>query len=146
MPLAAILKPEYLYRPWQLLRRLRAGTGGKDAPVRVRLAGGADFVAPASDDIAKALLHLGVFDLVVTETLWRLIDPGEVVVDAGGNIGHMSSIMAARVGALCGGVVWALEPHPQLFRELQANCQLAATKHAGVQFELRNAALSKHEG
>src|SRR3954449_12172031 len=135
MPFAAILKPEYLFRPRQLLRRLRAGTDVGNATVRVRLPGGADFVAPGSDHIAKALLHLGVFDLVVTETLWRLIDPGEVVVDAGANIGYMSSIMAARVGAGCGGGGGAFEPHPQLFRELQANCQLAATKHAGVQFE-----------
>src|SRR4051794_10893580 len=108
MRFLSIAKPEYFYQPVQLLRRLRAAiTHRGNAPVRVRVPGGAEFVAPASDHIARAFLHLGVFDLVVTETLWRLIDPGEVGVDAGANIGYMTSIMAARAAR-----VWAFEPHP----------------------------------
>src|SRR3954470_18183253 len=43
------------------------------------------------------------------------------------------------------GAARPLEPHPQLFHELEANCRLAAATHAGVRFELRNAALSEHD-
>ena len=138
MQFTSVAKPEYFYQPLQLFRRLRAEFVPCNTPVRLRLPGGAEFVAPGADHIAQAILHLGVFDLVVTEALWRLIEPGDVAVDAGANIGYMSSIMAARAAQ-----VWAFEPHPQLFRELQVNCDLARAKHTRVKLESRQVGLSQ---
>src|SRR6476620_9395229 len=83
MRFTSVAKPEYFYQPLQLFRRLRAEFVPRNIPVRLRLPGGAEFVAPGADHIAQAILHLGVFDLVVTEALWRLIEPGDVAVDAG---------------------------------------------------------------
>jgi FkbM family methyltransferase len=60
-----------------------------------------------------------VLELPVSETINRLLDPGEVAVDVGANIGHMTSIMALRVGPT--GKVLAFEPHPLTFDELNAN-------------------------
>ncbi|MBV8135202.1 MAG: FkbM family methyltransferase, partial [Deltaproteobacteria bacterium] len=40
-------------------------------------------------------------------------------IDAGANIGYMTGLMAARLGA--GGKVLAFEPHPKVFAELAAN-------------------------
>src|SRR6185295_10691067 len=70
MQFTSVAKPEYFYQPLQLFRRLRAEFIPCNTPVRLRLPGGAEFVAPGSDRIAQAVLHLGVFDLVVTEALW----------------------------------------------------------------------------
>jgi FkbM family methyltransferase len=55
----------------------------------------------------------------VCEALYRLADPGELAIDAGANIGVMTSILAARVGAA--GEVVALEPHPETWRRLEEN-------------------------
>ena len=49
----------------------------------------------------------------------RLTDPGEVVIDVGANLGHMTSLLAFAVGA--NGVVHAFEPHPLVFERLSKN-------------------------
>ena len=41
----------------------------------------------------------GIYDLIVTEILWRLINKGEIAVDVGANIGYMTSLMAAKVAS-----------------------------------------------
>lgn len=69
--------------------------------------------------IGRRLVISGIFDLCVSEVLWRLLGPGHHAVDVGANIGYMSSIMAARVGK--NGLVTAFEPHPELYRELVEN-------------------------
>lgn len=63
-----------------------------------------------------------MFDLTVSEYLWRLTDSGETAFDVGGNIGYTASILAFRVGSA--GQVHAFEPHPQLSQELAANAKL----------------------
>jgi FkbM family methyltransferase len=117
---AGLLKPEYIWNRHQLIRRLlmvikppTCSTISVDLPwqlpIRIHL----------SDSIGKAIVHLGVFDLAVTETLWRLTGQGEMALDIGANIGYMTSVLATRVHP--GGRVLSFEPHPDLFIELQAN-------------------------
>jgi len=72
-----------------------------------------------NEGIGRRLVMRGVFDLCVSETIWRLLDTGQCAVDVGANIGYMTSIMAAKVGK--GGTVIAFEPHPGLFQELLTN-------------------------
>jgi FkbM family methyltransferase len=55
----------------------------------------------------------------VSETLFRLLDPGDVAVDVGAHVGYMTSLMAVRVGS--GGSVIAFEPQPDVFLELERN-------------------------
>jgi FkbM family methyltransferase len=69
--------------------------------------------------IGRAIVRMGIYDLPVSETIWRLLEAGELAVDVGANIGYMTSIMAARVGT-CGSVI-AFEPHPDLFLILESN-------------------------
>jgi FkbM family methyltransferase len=71
------------------------------------------------ETIGKSLTHYGVYDLVLTETLWRLISPGFRVVDIGANIGYFSLLMAHRVGPY--GVVHCFEPHPVLQKKWQSH-------------------------
>ena len=55
-------------------------------------------IRPA-DDVGRAIWRLGVYDLPVTELIWRLLDPGDSAFDVGANLVYMTGVMAARVGA-----------------------------------------------
>ncbi len=55
------------------------------------------------------------------EFLRRCLKPGDIVIDAGANIGSITLAMASAVGR--GGTVLAIEPHPRLFNYLRANIE-----------------------
>ena len=126
MKLLSLFKPEYIYRPGQIARRLRYG--GLSAPARAGefavadLPWGLPLRVRRGETIGHSILSLGVFELLVTESLWRLIDPGETVADVGANIGYMSSVMARRVGP--SGAVLAFEAHPGVHADLLHNVGL----------------------
>jgi FkbM family methyltransferase len=113
-------KPEYVFRPRQILRRLLW-------PHQRRHSVYAEAVLPwglkmrfhPQEVIGACIWKLGLYDLCVSETIWRLVEPGDFVLDVGANIGHMTSIMAVRVGAK--GTVSSFEPHPEVFGELVEN-------------------------
>jgi FkbM family methyltransferase len=69
--------------------------------------------------LGRSLAHGAVYDLIVSEVLWRLLARGDAAVDAGANIGYMTSIMARRVGRA--GRVDAFEPNPRTFQLLASN-------------------------
>lgn len=105
-------KPEYFFRPRQLFVRLKKGLCSvKRGDQSFQILGGT-FQVKESETIGKALLHFGVYDLALTEVLWRLLETGNRVADIGANIGYFSLIMGHRVGAY--GRVYCFEPHPQL--------------------------------
>jgi FkbM family methyltransferase len=56
---------------------------------------------------------------LASEIIMRLTDPGEVVIDIGANLGHMTSLFAFAVQA--SGIVHAFEPHPLVFDRLSKN-------------------------
>jgi FkbM family methyltransferase len=112
-------KPEYLFRPRQLLRRLAAPWRSWPAEVVCSLPWGLSLEVEPRETIGRAVLHLGVYDVLVSEVLWRLTAPGEQALDVGANIGHMSSVLAMRVGP--SGQVLAFEPHPLLQERLRRN-------------------------
>jgi FkbM family methyltransferase len=115
-----INKPEYLYRPGQLLRRMTQAVQPEPDTVEVGLPWGLRMRVRPQEDHGRALWRLGVYDLVVSEALWRLLNRGETAIDAGANIGYMTGLMAARLGT--GGSVLAFEPHPKVFfAELASN-------------------------
>jgi FkbM family methyltransferase len=130
-------KPEYWFRPRQLLRKMRfvLGEGSSSASARVQLPWGSEFDVNPRDTIAKSLLTYGVYDVAVSEVLWRLTVPGDSCLDIGANIGYMSSLLAVRAGQA--GRVYSFEPHPAVFRRLETNlrdgCWSAITgRHAPV--------------
>jgi FkbM family methyltransferase len=125
-----LYKPEYLFRPSSIFNR-----GARSEVVSVRLPWGLPITVSTSDDIGRAVCRKGVYDLPVTEALWRLTDPGEVAFDVGANIGYMSAVLAAREGR-----VYAFEPHPANYPKLAKN----AERWPGV--ETINTALSDRDG
>lgn len=69
--------------------------------------------------LGRALWRSCIHDFVVAETIWRLSKPGTIAVDAGANIGYMTSIMQAKMGA--SGSIFAFEPHSLIYKTLERN-------------------------
>lgn len=115
-----LAKPEYFYRPEQILRRaFRLLHPRRPASAETILPWGLKIRFHPDETVGDSLWKMGIFELAVSEAIGRLIAPGEHVVDAGANIGQMTSLMAVRVGPA--GTVTCFEPHPEVFSELQAN-------------------------
>jgi FkbM family methyltransferase len=72
--------------------------------------------------IGRSLEHYGEFSEIEVAALLRLIGPGDVVVDAGANIGALMLPFARRVGPQ--GRVYAFEPQLTMFHLLAGNIAL----------------------
>jgi FkbM family methyltransferase len=114
-------KPEYLYRPQQALRRLAHAVLPEPERTEVMLPWGLKIRVSPREAIGRAIWQLGVYDLSLSEAVWRLLDRGETAIDVGANIGYVTGLMAVRVGL--GGRVMSFEPHPGIFEELRANVE-----------------------
>jgi FkbM family methyltransferase len=107
-------KPWFIFRPSQVFRRLTFQSTSSYRPLEV--AWGGSVLALDDEHIGQCLGTTGIYDLAVSELLFRLIHPGDLVVDAGANIGYMS-VLAATAGAQ----VIAFEPNPALLPVLRQN-------------------------
>jgi FkbM family methyltransferase len=139
-------KPYYVFRPTQAVRRLAWALG--QARHRewetARLPWGLDIAIFPAEAIGSSIARTGVFELPVSETIWRLLAPGELAIDAGANIGYMTGLMASRVGP--NGRVLAFEPHPELFRRLSDNVRRWTEDSTTGDITLYNLALSERSG
>jgi FkbM family methyltransferase len=122
-------KPHYFFRPSQLVRRFRSGDGP------VALPWGHELNVDPRESLGAGIARTGVHELSVTETIWRLLDPDDLAVDAGANYGYMTSLMSARAGR-----VVAFEPHPEVCETLRQNAA------AWPNVEVREVALSYRAG
>jgi FkbM family methyltransferase len=129
-------KPAYIFQPSRIIKRLCFRPIGR---VSARLANGTPITVNTNEDIGRSIATLGVYDLVVSEAITRLLDPGDVAVDAGANIGYMSAIMSDRVGPR--GRVMSFEPNPMIHQLLCEN-----SKQWNVLAEIFNRALSANKG
>ena len=111
------MKPEYVYQPGRLLRRL-IHKADKASPSALTAFGFPLDVMP-DELISNSVRRKGMYDIVTAETIYRLLDPDARAIDAGAHVGLMSVIMALRVGA--GGSVYSFEPHPAVYAVLCAN-------------------------
>jgi FkbM family methyltransferase len=133
-------RPHYLLDPIGTVRRRVARTPG-----RTKLPWGLPFAYGPTGPMGKTLERSGVYDLAITETVFRLLQPGDAAIDVGANAGYMTSIMAVRVGR--DGHVSSFEPQPDVFERLAANVD--SWQRAGVEVapvELHNMALSDQAG
>jgi len=111
------LRPEYLWRPRQILRRL-SFTPSQNV-TELALPWHCTINARSAEDIGRSIATQGVYDLPLTEALTRLADPGETALDLGANIGYASLVLARAVGPH--GRVICFEPNPALLPLLSAN-------------------------
>lgn len=138
-------KPEYVFRPSQLCRRmLHSVKGSNNKFERVTLPWKIQINVRPNETIGRSIVTMGVYDLSVTEALWRLIDPSEITLDVGANVGYMTSLMAKRVGET--GKVYAYEPHPEIYEELCENKRMWQETYGWYQIESQCVALSNTSG
>jgi len=126
-----------------VLHRFRRLWHNKQAVETVRLPWGASVRVNTAENVGIDIYHYSIFDKIVPETIWRLLDKGETGVDVGANIGQNTSAMAFRSGP--SGRVLAFEPHPSTFAELRENVSRWANQPYG-QIQLVNEALGKEKG
>ena len=147
MDFSMLFKPEYFYQPKIALQRLNPfKIESNDEFVDKTLPWGMNIRIRPKEEHGKILSTLGVIDLMVTETLWRLAEPGELTIDVGANIGYMTAVLAARVSSSLGGSVWSFEAHPDIFSELKFNVDNWQQQLKTVQFFIKNLAVSEQKG
>jgi FkbM family methyltransferase len=122
LDLSRLSKPHYLYRPSQLVRRTLQGRRERE-PI-VQTPWGCRMLVARSDAIGSGIARMGVHELAVSETMWRLSEGDELALDVGANIGYFTGLLASRVGH-----VVALEPNPRLGRFLSGNIERWAAGH-----------------
>lgn len=115
--LNAIKRPEYFWRPQQIWRRLNRTRIAREK--QVMLAWGLPIEINPNCHTGVDILNLGLYDRIVPEMILRFLNPGELAVDVGANIGQNSSVMALATGPQ--GRVVAFEPHPPIGDVLQRN-------------------------
>ena len=140
-----VAKPEYILRPHQIARRLCIGSFPKKSRLkRVWLPWGYPIMVNSAESIGWAIYSRGIYETPVSEALWRLAQPGDIVVDGGANIGYATSILAARVGPR--GKIHSFEPEPRSFGELQRNVSEWEKRGQRGAFVLHAAALGARSG
>jgi FkbM family methyltransferase len=135
-------KPYFVWRPTQVVRRLTVGRRRPaEATVMLPLPWGASIECFSGEAIGSSIARTGLYDLLLTEAIFRLADGGETALDVGANVGYASSALASAVGPA--GCVVAVEPHPAVHAVLARN----ADRWAGLsEFEVHALALSDLRG
>jgi FkbM family methyltransferase len=138
-------RPEYVFHPSQIVRRILCEMRRSPAEYEtVRLPWGSPIRIWPGESQGSCIRRLGIHDLVTNEIIWRLLDPGECAADIGANIGHMTNLMAIKVGS--GGSVIAAEPHPGLFQELEYNVDSWRRMGNSPSIRILNLALTNRTG
>ena len=114
------------------------------AATTVWLPWGYPIIVNPTEIIGWAIYSRAIYDLPLTEALFRLAGPGHTVVDGGANIGYATSILAARVGSA--GKLHCFEPNPQVFRELLKNVAVWENRGQRGAFVLYQEALGARAG
>lgn len=117
--LEAIRRPEYLWRPSQIWRRMRKQS--LCARKALQFNWGLPVDLDHSSHIGVDVINIGLHERVVPEAICRLLDAGESAYDVGANVGQNASIMALVAGSR--GHVTAFEPSPAAWDFLIRNVQ-----------------------
>ena len=136
-------KPTYWFRPLQVISRLshkRGGNGLQD----VKVAWGTTLTCNTSEEVGKSIWNQGVYDLVVSEAICRLLPVGGTAVDVGANVGHMTGLMAKRAGP--GGRVISFEPSSRIRDTLNRNVARWAADVRFAPISPLPTAVSDHRG
>lgn len=91
-----------------VLRRLDGNTGGDI----VASSGRFDLVVPQDDYVGRSVKYFGDLDPKVTWVVQKVLQPGDIALDIGANLGLVSFKMLERVGG--SGKVIAFEPQSRM--------------------------------
>ena len=140
-----LAQPPYFFQPLQVLKKLRLEYLWRSKrEIIVTLPWGLPIKINPLEAIGWDIACHGLYEFGVTETLWRLTEPGELAIDAGANIGYTASILSIRVGPR--GRIICFEPHPQVFESLRENVEVWKKDRRCGSFVLHQAALGIENG
>jgi FkbM family methyltransferase len=140
-----VFTPAYFFRPQQIfIRAWRQLSWQSRTRATVLLPWGLRIIIDPNEAIGHNIATIGLYETVVTETLWRLAGGDKIAVDAGANIGYTASILGTRLGSK--GRVLCFEPHPQVFGSLRNNVAVWANNARCAKFDLRQQALGSQDG
>ncbi|MEI7729525.1 MAG: FkbM family methyltransferase [Verrucomicrobiota bacterium] len=129
--------PEYVLRPQNVLRRLLLRRKYHQLQVAIVLPFGATILVEEGDYIGNHLINTRCYDPALSELIWRLVQPGDVCVDVGANIGYITLLMAMRCGPR--GRCVSFEADPVIYEKLKQN---TARNNLGQVVILHNLAAS----
>ena len=145
MSISAVWKPWYVYRPHQLVRRLASTIATPPPGHRLMpVSWGVELWADPAEHVGRSMWTTGVFDLAVSEVLFRLTRPSDLVIDAGANLGYMTLVGAVASGRR--GRVLAFEPNPNITPWLKRNVERAREHFEIAAVELHATALGAAAG
>ncbi len=136
-------RPEYIFQPKRFVRRILEHGVRTQGPEVIELPWNVSIEVDSSDAMGRILSHHGIYEMPVVEALFRLVDPCDIVLDAGANIGYMSAV------ALAAGArkVISFEPHPMLYARLVRNGERWTSDPRLVgRFDARRQAISFENG
>lgn len=115
-----LYKPEYFYRPSQLISRIRYSLFPPAFGMqKIALTWGRWLIANPRQTIGRSLYTFGMYDLALSEMIYRLVRPGDLVIDVGANVGYTTCLMLDRLNNF--GELLSFEPLPELFSVLKEN-------------------------
>jgi FkbM family methyltransferase len=140
-----LFTPPYFFQPHQIFKRLKLEFLWRSKQeALVTLPWNLPIKIDPHEAVGYNIASHGLYEMGVTETLWRLTEPGDLAVDAGANIGYTTSILGVRVGPT--GRVISFEPHPGVFESLAKNVEMWKSDPRCGSFVLHQAALGKATG
>src|SRR5687767_12151125 len=91
-----IKRPEYYFSLHSVVKKLFNKTG--HGIINQKTPWGNLMEIDTNETIGNAIFSTGIYDLALSETLWRLIQPGDFVLDVGANIGFITSLCSYKTG------------------------------------------------
>lgn len=137
-------RPEFLFRPTQLFRRILWEIKSPKQNVTVKLPWGLAMNVPPEDRIGASIIKTGTYDTAVLECLYRLTDQGETCLDIGANYGLMSGLLARASGP--NGKVISFEAHPKIAKELEDITEVWKSNYQIASIKVENSAVSDQNG
>jgi FkbM family methyltransferase len=72
--------------------------------------------------IVKELQLFGIHEPMATKFYTKLLQPGDVIIDVGTNLGYYLAVASKCIGS--NGIIYGFEPDPHLYRCAQENAKL----------------------
>jgi len=110
-------KPEYYFRLRNVFKKFLQKSNNEFS--EVSLVWGDKMYIKYTDNIGKSIYKTGIYDLALSDVLWRLCEPGSFVIDVGANIGYTTLLLSKRIQE--NGQLYCFEPNPKLIPVLEKN-------------------------